>query len=87
MGSLGAPELLIVAVLAGLLFATVHGAYRARKAGDTGWGVGILLSVPASAGWLRSSTSSPWTGAGVQLYPSPWCRSDNRRGIGAGVGR
>lgn len=51
---LGGPEFLIVAVLAGLLFATVYGAYRAFTSGDTGWGTGILLSLVVGLGWLTA---------------------------------
>ena len=52
MGSLGAPELLILGVLAGLLFTTFYGAYRAFKNGDIGWLIGILVSWLVGLGWL-----------------------------------
>lgn len=52
MRRMGGPELLIVAVLAGLLFASVYGAYRALTSGDTGWRVGIVLSWVLGLGWL-----------------------------------
>ncbi len=54
MDIIGGPELLIVAVLPGLLFATVYGAYRAFASGDTGWGIGILLSLAVGLGWLTA---------------------------------
>ena len=50
--SLGAPELLILFVIAGLLFATFYGAYRAFKNGDTPWFFGILVSWLVGLGWL-----------------------------------
>lgn len=50
--TLGAPELLILLVLAGFLFATFYGAYRAFKNGDTPWLIGILVSWLIGLGWL-----------------------------------
>lgn len=50
--TVGAPELLILLVLAGFLFATFYGAYRAFKNGDTGWGIGILVAWLVGLGWL-----------------------------------
>ncbi len=52
VGSLGAPELLILVVLAGFLFATFYGAYRAFKNGDIPWLIGILVSWLVGLGWL-----------------------------------
>lgn len=52
MEALGAPELLILLVLAGFLFLTFYGAYRAFKNGDTAWGVGVLVAWLVGLGWL-----------------------------------
>lgn len=53
MGSLGAPELIIVLAIAGVfVFPTVYGAYKAFTSGDTAWGIAILLGWIIAAGWL-----------------------------------
>jgi hypothetical protein len=54
MVGLGAPEVLILLVAVGLLAATAYGAYRAFTTGDTGWGVGILVSWVVGLGWLAA---------------------------------
>lgn len=52
MGSIGAPELLLVLILVGFLYATFYGCYRAFTSGDTGWGVGIIAAWLVGLGWL-----------------------------------
>lgn len=52
MEAVGVPELLILLVIAGLLFATFYGAYRAFKNGDIPWLFGILAAWLVGLGWL-----------------------------------
>jgi hypothetical protein len=50
--AIGAPELVIVGLLFGFLYATVYGSYRAFRDGDTGWGIGIIVAWVVGLGWL-----------------------------------
>lgn len=50
--NLGAPELIIVLLLFGLIAVTVVGLIRAGQNGDTGWLAGIIAGWFFGLGWL-----------------------------------
>lgn len=49
--SLGAPELLIVVLIA-FVYLTIAGAVRAFRNNDVGWGIGIIAAWVVGLGWL-----------------------------------
>lgn len=52
MGSIGAPEIIILLIVAFFAYATFYGMYRAFTNGDSAWGFGIILSWLVGLGWL-----------------------------------
>ena len=49
--NLGAPELIIILMIFGLIAITIAGLIRAGQNGDTGWLVGIIAGWFVGLGW------------------------------------
>jgi len=50
--NIGAPELIIVLLLVGLIAVTIGGLIRAGQNGDMGWLAGIIAGWFVGLGWL-----------------------------------